>query len=68
MKTLLQMRGIPTWLKVVWSRTSIFTRLDQELVVKAALPDIKPEDVETTLTGDALDIRGETKDKNYLYF
>lgn len=46
---------------------------DDELVVKAALPGIKPEDVDITLTGDVLTIRGETKDesevkeKNYLY-
>src|ERR671932_995384 len=45
---------------------------DNDVVVKAALPGIKPEDVEITLTGDQLTIRGETreetenKDKNYL--
>jgi HSP20 family protein len=43
-----------------------------DVVVKAALPGIKPEDVEITLTGDVLTVQGETKeeseskDKNYL--
>jgi HSP20 family protein len=42
-----------------------------EVVVKAALPGIKPEDVDITLTGEMLTITGETKeeteqkDKNY---
>jgi HSP20 family protein len=34
---------------------------DNELVVKAALPGIKPEDVDITLTGDCLTIKGEAK-------
>ncbi len=43
-----------------------------DVVVKAALPGFKPEDVDITLTGDVLTISGETheeteqKDKNYL--
>ncbi len=43
-----------------------------DLVVKAALPGIKPEDVDITVTGDVLTITGEVKeeteqnDKNYL--
>lgn len=43
-----------------------------EVVVKATLPGIKPEDVDITLTGDVLTITGETKeeteqtDKNYI--
>ena len=43
-----------------------------DVVAKATLPGIKPEDVEITLTGDMLTITGETKeeteqkDKNYL--
>lgn len=35
-----------------------------EVVVKAALPGVKPEEVEVTLTGDTLTIRGETKEEN----
>ncbi len=34
-----------------------------EVVVKAALPGVKPDDVEITLTGDTLTIRGETKEE-----
>ncbi len=44
-----------------------------EVVVKASLPGVKPEDVETTITGDTLTIKGETrateevKREDYLY-
>lgn len=44
----------------------------ESVVVKAAIPGIKPEDVEITVTGNALAISGEakteseTKEKNYL--
>jgi len=44
-----------------------------EVVVKAALPGIKPEEVDITITGDTLTIKGETKSKekiereDYLY-
>jgi HSP20 family protein len=34
---------------------------DNEVVVKAALPGIKPEQVQINVTGDVLTIRGETK-------
>lgn len=34
---------------------------DNEFVVKASLPGMKPEDVEITMTGDLLTIKGETK-------
>jgi HSP20 family protein len=32
-----------------------------EVVVKAALPGVKPEEVEITISGDVLTIKGETK-------
>jgi HSP20 family protein len=32
-----------------------------EVVVKAALPGVKPEEVDITITGDTLTIKGETK-------
>jgi len=44
-----------------------------EVVVKAALPGIKPDDVNIDITGDTLTIKGETKAKqeikrdDYLY-
>jgi len=34
---------------------------DNDLVVKVALPGVKPEDVDITITGDTLSIKGETK-------
>ena len=34
---------------------------EDEVVVTAALPGVKPEDVEITITGDVLQIKGETK-------
>lgn len=45
---------------------------DEGLVLKAAVPGIKPEDIEVTLAGDILTIKGEFKDeksdekRNYL--
>ncbi len=35
-----------------------------EVVVKAALPGIKPEEVEVSITGNALTIKGESKEEN----
>ena len=35
-----------------------------DVVVKAALPGVKPEQVEVTITGDTLMIRGETQQEN----
>jgi len=37
------------------------TEAENEFVVKASLPGIKPEDVQTTVLGDTLTIRGESK-------
>lgn len=45
---------------------------DNEIVVKAAVPGVKPEDVEITVEGDNLTIKGqaeaETKEENANYF
>jgi HSP20 family protein len=44
-----------------------------EVVVKASLPGVKPEDVDITISGDTLTIKGETKTEeevkreDYLY-
>jgi HSP20 family protein len=37
------------------------TEAEDEFVVKASLPGIKPEDVQTTVLGDTLMIRGESQ-------
>ena len=34
---------------------------DNEVVVKATLPGVKPEEVDITITGDTLNVKGETK-------
>ena len=34
---------------------------DDSVVVKAAIPGVKPEDIEVTVTGDLLSIKGEFK-------
>jgi HSP20 family protein len=36
---------------------------DDAVVVKSALPGVKPEDVEISITGETLTIRGETKEE-----
>ena len=44
----------------------------EDVVVKASVPGIKPEDIDITITGDVLTIKGETKaeqkteDANYI--
>ena len=46
---------------------------DDEVVVEATLPGVDPKDVEVTLGGDTLTIRGETKaeeeeeERNYIF-
>ena len=37
---------------------------DNEMVVKAAVPGMKPEDVQIAVTGDVLTIKGETNEKS----
>lgn len=34
---------------------------DEDVVVKTALPGVKPDEVDITITGDTLTIKGETK-------
>lgn len=36
---------------------------ENSLVLKAAVPGVKPEDLDVTITGDVLTIKGETKDE-----
>ncbi len=37
---------------------------ESDVVVKAAIPGIKPEDVQINVTGDLLTIKGETRESN----
>jgi HSP20 family protein len=39
---------------------------DEEVVVKATLPGVQPEDLNISVTGDVLTIRGEIKDERTL--
>jgi HSP20 family protein len=34
---------------------------DQDVVIKTSVPGVKPEDIDITITGDTLTIKGETK-------
>lgn len=46
----------------VWSSPAIdMYQTDNDVIVKAALPGIKPEDVQINLSGDVLTIKGEVK-------
>jgi len=36
---------------------------DEEVIVKATIPGVKPEDLEITVTGNVLTIRGEVKEE-----
>lgn len=46
---------------------------DNDIVVKASVPGVKPKDIDITVTGNTLTIKGETKEEtekeegNYLY-
>ena len=47
-----------------WSSPAIdMYQTDNEIVVKAALPGLKPDEVQINVTGDILTIKGEVKHK-----
>ena len=56
-----------------WTLPIDMYQTDNDLVVKVALPGLKPEDVDISITGDTLTIRGEHKeerearDEDYFY-
>jgi HSP20 family protein len=66
----------PGWFEFPESPASLLPvdmyETDDHLVVKAAVPGVKPEDIEVTITGDLLTIKGEfkseekTEKRNYL--
>ncbi len=52
----------PLSLRENWSAPAIdMYQTDDEIVVKAALPGIKPDEVQINVTGEVLTIKGETK-------
>ncbi len=49
---------------IPWSRSELpldMYETDDEVVVKASVPGVKPEELDVTITGDTLTIKGETK-------
>ncbi len=47
-----------------WSAPAVdMYQTDNEIVVKAAIPGVKADDVQINVTGEALTIKGETKEK-----
>lgn len=49
----------------VWSVPAVdMYQTDNEIVVKAALPGIKADEVQINVTGEVLTIKGETKQEN----
>jgi HSP20 family protein len=61
-------RLLPTVGEVVTPALDVY-QTPNEVVVKTALPGLKPEDVNIDITGDTLTIKGETKteQEDYLY-
>lgn len=48
-----------------WSVPAVdMYQTDNDVVVKAALPGIKPDEVQINITGDVLTIKGETKQES----
>ena len=55
----------PLSLRDAWSVPAIdMYQTDDEIVVKAALPGIKPDEVQINVTGEVLTLKGETKQEN----
>jgi len=52
----------PLTLRDGWSAPAIdMYQTDDEIVVKASLPGVKPDEVQINITGEILTIKGETK-------
>ena len=55
----------PLSLRDAWSVPAIdMYQTDDDIVVKAALPGIKPDEVQINVTGEVLTLKGETKQAN----
>jgi len=55
----------PGWFAPAWGAAEMLPvdvyETDDQLVVKATVPGVKPEEIEVTVTGDLLTIKGEFK-------
>jgi HSP20 family protein len=55
---------LPFWPSVAMPTLAVdMYQSDDEVVIRAALPGLKPNDVEISITGDLLTIKGEFKEK-----
>ncbi|MGC8787540.1 MAG: Hsp20/alpha crystallin family protein [Anaerolineae bacterium] len=59
-ESFVRMRGLPTLFGPETLALDMYETPDS-VVVKTAVPGVKPEDIEITITGDILTIKGETK-------
>jgi len=53
--------GLSLGENVAWVPQIDMYQTDEDVVVKATIPGVKPEDLHITITGDVLTIRGEIK-------
>jgi len=55
----------PSLVEKVWTLTPAVDmyETDDEVVVKATIPGVKPEDLDITVTGNVLTIKGEVKEE-----
>jgi HSP20 family protein len=55
----------PGWFAPVWGAAEMLPvdvyETDEQVVVKATVPGVKPDEIEVTVTGDLLTIKGEFK-------
>ncbi len=59
-ESFVRMRGFPTVFRAEGLAIDMYETADS-LVVKTSVPGVKPEDIEITITGSVLTIKGETK-------
>jgi len=54
-------RGLPSLLEKGWSPAMNVVETDKDMVVSAELPGVSPDEIEVSVTGDSLTIKGEKK-------
>ena len=59
-ESFVRMRGLPTPFGAEALAVDMYETADS-VVVKTGVPGVKPEDIDITITGDMLTIKGETK-------